>query len=108
MAGSMARVKNWVDTVQVVVTGAIALVVVFAWYDQTFHPDMTYMCRHYIGAHPVGGDAYLDADTLDRVMECRLDQRRYQQTFRPIRTCTADDIDYVKSNPNNRVFCEVR
>lgn len=87
----------------------ITVAVVCAWYDTTFNPDMTYMCRFYIGEHPIGGDAYLDSATLDNVMACRLDQRRYRQTFRPIRSCTEGDIEHVRTHPNNnRTYCLVR
>lgn len=99
---------SWWDIAGNTIYAGIGIAVVFAWYDNTFNPDMTYMCRHYIGQYPVGGDAYLDSATLDSVMACRLDQRRYGQTFRPIRSCTAEDIEYSKSHPNNERFCTVR
>lgn len=96
------------DNLQRILCWTVAAVAVFAWYHSTFNPDMTYMCRYYIGEHPVGGDAYLDSSTLDSVMACRLDQRRYKQTFNPIRSCTAWDIEYGKSHPKNEPFCVVR
>jgi hypothetical protein len=97
--------KSWADTFGLVIGLALAAFAGLAWYDHTFNPEMTYMCRYYIGEHPVGGDAYLDASTLDSVMACRLDQRRYGQEFRPIRSCTTEDMEYLKADPKHERYC---
>lgn len=92
---------SWTDSMGKLVLWSIGAICVWVWYADTFRKPMTYFCAYMLDAHPVGADAALDTDTLDRVMHCRLDKMRYGQKDWPVPACTEADLAYAKERPNS-------
>ena len=104
----MGSKRRWLNITEIGIFAIVFSGIAFAWIDGMFTPDMTYMCRYYIGENPPEQDPYLDASTLEQVTKCRAIQHRYKQAFKPIRTCNTWDVEYAKGHPKDAPFCVVR